>query len=112
MIPVVPINESPAGVAENEPLYRRANISYSYSTSDCVNSWAKILIGPNSPTNFPVLPAVFILICCLPKIMSPLACFNPPVGVPKLVEDITPSIYNLTIPPPPGFPDSSRVITR
>ena len=46
--------EAFAGVAAKESgLYRSANISYSYSTSDCVNSCAKILIGPNSPVNFP-----------------------------------------------------------
>lgn len=51
--PVVTLIESPPGVAEKEPLYRRANMSNSYSTSDFVNSCAKILIGPNSPSNLP-----------------------------------------------------------
>ena len=51
---MVALIESPAGVAVNESgLYLRANISYSYSISDCVNSCAKIRIGPNSPVNFP-----------------------------------------------------------
>ena len=39
IIPEVGLIESPPGVAVNESgLYRRANISYSCSTSDCVNS--------------------------------------------------------------------------
>ena len=39
MIPVAALIESPPGVAAKESgLYRSANMSYSYSTSDCVNS--------------------------------------------------------------------------
>ena len=81
-MPVVALIESPAGVAVNESgLYLRANISYSYSISDCVNSCANIRIGPNSPVNFPK-PFTPLWVCWfLPKITSP-GVASAPVGVP------------------------------